>query len=577
MCRLSIFEDLKNEAHIIDLRNRMKFDNSSFILKIKRNTKITLTTRLKSELSHSFAIKNLYRKASESGCNMCKSGLEVVGRDCSLVDAIIETSSVKQEYKQDITGCLDIYFKLKEGHNFKNLANTVQYFEKVVHRSFETDEQPTITVVLKTARQKKQPDEDDVSRTLLVLPPLKSSLDYLFAYLKLEQHHFVCKLEEAGVYWLGSVFSALNAYDQVDLFGKEARKHSLSKPFSMVETLVKYIANGGETMVRQREDLITMLITVDEKENIDTDSGAARIIELLKENMESSKQLTDWIESVDSKYPLPAKTKLKRNLLSFFGNIILGFGMFMGDVGTDGLFTYSMINIYQESLINSTNNDNKFFFTNLIKIEKTCRQIPTTSFESNQPFNQTTPFNECLDNLNAASWEVMNSFHNEVDRFSDSNVWYIMFLVSLSHMIIPLVLCIICGFVLARKKKQLWKIPDLLPVWAKIRMFYYDIKLNQLMSEQKSTTNEVCIKELKKEIVEHQGSITLALLIEANSESSFQFVFQTLYRLHVLILIGQAANQNEIQNLSLLNLRNLSILMSFFTMAFSCFAIRYVT
>ena len=96
------------------------------------------------------------------------------------------------------------------------------------------------------------------------------------------------------------------------------------------------------------------------------------------------------------------------------------------------------------------------------------------------------------------------------------------------------------------------------------------------MSEQKSPTNEVRIKKLKEEIEEHQGSITLALLIEANSESSFQFVFQTLYRLHVLILIGEAANQNEIQNLSLFNWRNFSILMSFFTMAFSCFAIRYV-
>ena len=170
----------------------------------------------------------------------------------------------------------------------------------------------------------------------------------------------------------------------------------------------------------------------------------------------------------------------------------------------------------------------------------------------------------------------MNSFHKEVDRFSDSNSWYMMFLVSLSHMIIPLVLCIVCGFVLARKKKQWWKIPDLLPALAKVRMFYYDIKLNQLMSEQKSPTNEVRIKKLKEEIEEHQGSITLALLIEANSESSFQFVFQTLYRLHVLILIGEAANQNEIQDLSLLNWRNFSILMSFFTMAFSCFTIRYV-
>ena len=102
----------------------------------------------------------------------------------------------------------------------------------------------------------------------------------------------------------------------------------------------------------------------------------------------------------------------------------------------------------------------------------------------------------------------MNSFQKEVDRFSDSNSWYMMFLVSLSHMIITLVLCIVCGFVLARKKKQWWKIPDLLPVWAKIRIFYYDIKLNQLMSEQKSPINEVRIKKLKEEIEEHQGSIT---------------------------------------------------------------------
>ena len=104
----------------------------------------------------------------------------------------------------------------------------------------------------------------------------------------------MCKLEEAG-----EVLNTLNADDQVDLFGKEARKHSVSKPFSMVETLVKYIAKGGETMVRQREDLITMLISVDEKENDNKATGAARIIEILKGNLESSKQLTDWIESVD--------------------------------------------------------------------------------------------------------------------------------------------------------------------------------------------------------------------------------------------------------------------------------------
>jgi len=458
MCHLTIFDDIKNEAHIVSMGDQMRTDNTSFIIKIKRRKKITLTTKFRSELSHSFAIKNLYRRASENGQEFCKSGLEVVGRHCSLATAIIQTSSMRQEYEDDIIGCIDISFSLKAGHNFKNISNTIDYFENVANKSFDSEEKPTRIVSLKKVKsllkkkgkslrkkENHQPEEM-VPSTMITLPPMKSSLDYLFKHCVLEQHKFITKLEEAGSYWLSTLFYTLDVDDQLDLFGKKAGQHDAMNSFCMVDTLVKYIAKGGENMVRQREYLITMLIAVDKIENYNRDDGATRIIETLKLNMESSKQLSNWIESVDSKYPLPKKIKWKRNLISFFKNIVLGFGLFMGDVGTDGLFTYSMIRLYEESQDNlDISPCNEELEDDYDKIENACNRFQL----------QKDGVASCLTSLNAASVAVRDCFHKEVSKFNQPNDWYIMFLISLSHMIIPLVLCAICGFVLAKKEETM--------------------------------------------------------------------------------------------------------------------------
>ena len=70
------------------------------------------------------------------------------------------------------------------------------------------------------------------------------------------------------------------------------------------ETLVQFIAKAGETMVRQREELITMMIKVDKEEN-EEDGGANRVKKIIKTQLESSLLLTYWLKSVDDKYPLP--------------------------------------------------------------------------------------------------------------------------------------------------------------------------------------------------------------------------------------------------------------------------------
>ena len=62
-------------------------------------------------------------------------------------------------------------------------------------------------------------------------------------------------------------------------------------------------------------------------------------------------------------------------------------------------------------------------------------------------------------------------------------------------------------------------------VVAKIRFFILKTALFKSMAKKENDT-----LDKKEEIDAFEESVTLALLIEASSESSFQFFFQTLYR-----------------------------------------------
>ena len=278
--------------------------------------------------------------------------------------------------------------------------------------------------------------------------------------------------------------------------------------------------------------------------------------------IEGFPQLTDWLDSVDAKYPISSTTMVKNIVISFIIYICLGIGSVAFDMGTDWVFTDNMKSLYKEAIGNQT-------VVNCMEIfQPRMTEINTFCHDTSDP-------TECWTNMESAAAFLKNCTNREVNRFTKAENWNVMFQISRSHMIITWVMCAIGGLILAGNTKQWHRIFQLMPVVSKVILFYLDQKLNRLKTKPKSAENDDAIKDLEERKKEYEERVTFALLLEANSESSFQFVFQTVFSLSTLVLSvsGYAAAQDRsIDNL--FNLRNLSILASFLTMAMSFYSIR---
>ena len=260
----------------------IKRDNSGFLFKLETKEKLSLTTTFKTNLIKCIDINALYTKTVDAGDDVDESAIECVGRDLDLglSEIIIEISTQKS------SSHMEIWFKMVPDHTMENIDAAISFFKSVIRNSFDTDELQT-SVLLKNEKETIKMEKVATSSTLIVLPAMKSSFEYIFTNLKYENHRFVEKLNDAGVDWLDFVFNRIDVDRQTLLFGKEARKNEGSPPFF---DLIQYIEKGGETMVRQREDLINMLIRVDENENKGKKKGPERIMRTLKKNLDSSRQ-----------------------------------------------------------------------------------------------------------------------------------------------------------------------------------------------------------------------------------------------------------------------------------------------
>ena len=94
-------------------------------------------------------------------------------------------------------------------------------------------------------------------------------------------------------------------------------------------------------MIHRREKFLIMLKSIDGKEN-----GQVSGVERLSQTI-SSQHLTSWIESVQRQYPTPKSRMWLQILLSFLTNIVLGWGFYGGDFGTDWNFMDNMWGLYQ--------------------------------------------------------------------------------------------------------------------------------------------------------------------------------------------------------------------------------------
>jgi len=97
------------------------------------------------------------------------------------------------------------------------------------------------------------------------------------------------------------------------------------------------------------------------------------------------------------------------------------------------------------------------------------------------------------------------------------------------HLLLPLKMYLICGSYLYmhRNTNRLWTAFGTIAVVSKFKIFL--MERNLYLSMRESAVLEE-MKEKKRKINEFEDVVTLALLIESSTESSFQFFFQMLYR-----------------------------------------------
>ena len=89
-----------------------------------------------------------------------------------------------------------------------------------------------------------------------------------------------------------------------------------------------------------REQLIKLIIKIDRKVHGNYDK--MRVIESVKTEVPSSLELTNCIISIESRYSWSSPKMMVEIMKSFCLNILLGYGLFIMDVGTDIYFTYQM-------------------------------------------------------------------------------------------------------------------------------------------------------------------------------------------------------------------------------------------
>ena len=151
-------------------------------------------------------------------------------------------------------------------------------------------------------------------------------------------------------------------------------------------------------------------------------------------------------------------------------------------------------------------------------------------------------------------------------RFDDPHKFTECFWYSLIHCIAPIVWTIV-AFTLTMNLSDIWKIP-FIPT-TRIVKFYQDTQMFRMRSENKF---KVKVPEIEAEMAKYEDSVNLSSSIEAATEASPQFFFQTVYILPNLIInLVRSQGWKE-----LVSYKILSIAFSFTSVALSNYFIRFL-
>ena len=310
------------------------------------------------------------------------------------------------------------------------------------------------------------------------------------------------------------------------------------------KSIVQYVVDGGDEMVVLREQLLDAIVKIDRKiyyEDSEKESSQDRVIANIKRDIPSSRNLSNCLESLETRYSWGFFQIIGNIANSFALNIALGYTLYGLDIGTD--LDYSL-DIYGTS-------------------------------------------------CNITEQDVVKG---TMDCLGDS-VYLQQGIIGFAHVIIPQTVALLIGlFTLSD-----WvSLP--LPLISKGYRFYLDVrhslfkgieeptediqdeKLIQTEEERQAfqrrkeryEIEKARHKEDQKRLRRNNRDILMAQQVECTGESSFQFFMQTLWLMPTLMVLWwDKVSSTETANLDdLFNLRTFSVAMSFITMGMSYTSIR---
>ena len=362
-----------------------------------------------------------------------------------------------------------------------------------------------------------------------------------------------------------------------NLIGEEGRQR-----FYLIRTkklgnisLLQYIVENAP-MAKQREELLDLLAKKIECDyemesgikrvnyswvkyrKIDEESTERKIITNLKLGLPSSIKLSECIKMTEEKFRW-STTKAAGLIAVSVLTTLFSLSLYLADVAFDVKFVQEMFeNSHKDFAEQQTNYTDEFYDGLDIGCQNYCAR-------------DTGDRENCFDFFENKTL-IARRYREAGPRFEDPDMFRQNAIYTLVHCISPFLFIILAWLHTMRgshigrlKKKELAKVP--LPLISRIYKLILEIKKIKLRS--KFSFNED-VKKADDDIVDYEDTINLSSSIEAATEASPQFFFQTVYSIPTVIIsfVGYHGWRE------LVSYKMLSIAFSFTSVAFSNYFIR---
>ena len=324
------------------------------------------------------------------------------------------------------------------------------------------------------------------------------------------------------------------------------------------KSLLQHIVDSGQIMMKQREELLDLLVTKIEYEP-DKKATEQKIIKILKSSLPSSIKLSECIKMTEEKFRW-STTKAAGLIAVSVLTTLFSLSLYFADVAFDVKFVQEMFeNSHKDFAEQQTNYTDEFYDGLDIGCQNYCAR-------------DTEGRENCFDFFEKKTL-IARRFREAGPRFEDPDMFRQNAIYTLVHCISPFLFIILAwlhtmrGSHVGRWEKKEWtRIP--LPLISRIYKLILEIKKIKLRS--KFSFNEV-VKKADDDIVDYEDSVNLSSSIEAATESSPQFFFQTVYSIPTVIIsfVGYHGWRE------LVSYKMLSIAFSFTSVALSNYFIRY--